>query len=67
MVISYKSFGTTYPSLLQKPMPQYRVYKGQSVGSDKFSVVWCQPIGLMQVVGREGGEVVSAALKTDVL
>jgi len=24
------------------------------VGNDKFSVVWCQPIGLMQVAGREG-------------
>jgi len=33
----------------------------------KFSVTWCQSIGLMQLVGRGGGiVVVSAALKRDV-
>ena len=35
--------------------------------SGKFSVVWCHPIGLMQVVGREGSVVVCVALKRDVL
>ena len=31
------------------------------MGIDKFSVAWCQPVGLMQVVGREGSVVVSAS------
>jgi hypothetical protein len=31
------------------------------VGGDKFSVAWCQPVGLLQVVGREGSVVVSAS------
>jgi hypothetical protein len=32
------------------------------VGGYKFSVTWCQPVGLMQMVGRKGreGNVVSA-------
>ena len=29
----------------------------------KVSVAWCQPIGLMQVVGRERNVVVSVALE----
>jgi len=29
------------------------------------SVVWCQPIGLLQVVGWEGSVVVSAARERD--
>jgi len=33
-----------------------------------FSVMWCQPVGLLQVEGREGGSVIiNAALKKDVL
>jgi len=37
------------------------------VGSKKFSVAWCQPLGLMGVVGREGRSVViSAALGKDI-
>jgi hypothetical protein len=35
------------------------------VGGDKFSVAWCKPVGLMQVVGRDRDLVVSAALKRD--
>jgi hypothetical protein len=31
------------------------------VGGDKFSVAWCRPVELMQVVGREGSVVVSAS------
>lgn len=31
---------------------------------DKLSAEWCQPTGLMQVVGREGGVVVRTAMKT---
>ena len=31
--------------------PQYGVYTGKSVGSENVSVVWCQPVGLLQVVG----------------
>jgi len=26
---------------------------GKSLGGDNFSVAWCQPEGLIQVVGRE--------------
>ena len=35
------------------------------MGGDKLSVTWCQPIGLMHVVGRRGSVLVSAALKRD--
>ena len=31
------------------------------------SVVWCQRVGLMQVEGREGGNVINAELKKDIL
>ena len=31
------------------------------MGGDKFSVAWCQPVGLMEGVGREGSVVVSAS------
>ena len=31
----------------------YGVYIKKGGGGDKFSVAWCQPIGLIQVVGRE--------------
>jgi hypothetical protein len=34
------------------------------MGGDKFSVVWCQPIGLTHTVGREGGVVMSVTLQT---
>jgi hypothetical protein len=34
--------------------PVERVYKGKNVGSGKFSVVWCQTVGLVGEVGREG-------------
>ena len=61
-VTSYQCFGTACCSYLQGSRiqkeswsPWYRVYVGKSVGSDMFSVVWCQPVGLMQVEGREGG------------
>ena len=68
MVIYYRRFGTTCrvpssefknpkPSLL----PQYGVYIFKSVGGEK-SVVWCQPIGLMQVGGMEGGVVENSVL-----
>jgi hypothetical protein len=60
LVISYRRFGTTYRSHLQGSriqkeswLSQYRVYIGKSGGGDTFSVEWCQPIGLMQVFGRE--------------
>jgi hypothetical protein len=33
----------------------YGVYIGKSVDSGKFSVAWCQTVGLVGVVGREGG------------
>jgi hypothetical protein len=36
------------------------------VGSGKFSVAWCQPLGLVGVVGMEGHVVVCAALKRDI-
>jgi len=36
------------------------------MGGDKISGVWCQLIGLVQVVAREGSVVVSAPLKRDV-
>jgi len=61
VVISYRSFGTTYRSHLQGSriqkeswLSQYGVYRGKSGDGDKFSVEWCQPIGLMQVFGRDG-------------
>ena len=57
MVISYRHFGTTYRSHLQGSriqkeswLSEYTVYVGKSVGGEKFSVVRCQPIVLMQVV-----------------
>jgi hypothetical protein len=46
-------------------LSQYGVDIGKSVGGDKFSVAWCQAVGLMQVVGRDRDVVVSAALKRD--
>jgi hypothetical protein len=47
-------------------LSQYGVDIGKSVGSiDKFSVAWCQAVGLMQVVRRDRDIVVSAALKRD--
>jgi len=61
VVISYRRFGTTYQSHLlwsriqkERCLLNYGVYIGKSVGSDKFSVVWCQPLGLVGVVEREG-------------
>ena len=72
VVIPYQHFGTTYRSLIQGSriqkeswLSQYGVDIRKSVGNDKFSVAWCQPVGLMQVVGRGGDVVVSAALKRD--
>ena len=69
MVISYRCFGTTSRSHRLGPgiknendLFQFGVYIGKNVGSCKFSVAWCQPIGLMQVVEREGSVVVRAAL-----
>ena len=35
------------------------------MSGDNFSAAWCKPVGLIQVVGREG-ECVSAALKRDI-
>jgi len=46
-------------------LSQYGVDIGKSVGGDKFSVAWCQAVGLMQVVGRDRDVVVSGALKRD--
>jgi len=70
MVISYRCFGTTYRSHLlgsgiqnESKLFQFGVYIGKSVGSCKFSVAWCQPVGLMQMFGREGSVVVCTALK----
>jgi len=38
------------------------------VGRDKFSVAWCQPVGLMQVGERgSGGVVASATLRQGIL
>ena len=61
IVIPYRCFGTTYWSHLQGPriqkessLSKYGVIIGKSVASDKFSVAWCQPIGLMQLAGKEG-------------
>jgi hypothetical protein len=42
--------------------PQYGVYTGESVGCE-VSVVWCQPIGLLQVVGMDSMVVVSVTWK----
>jgi hypothetical protein len=58
-VIPYQLFGITYWSHLQRSRIQkesqelsYGVYIRNNVGGGMFSVVWCQPIGLMQ---EEGG------------
>jgi hypothetical protein len=53
LVISYPRFGTTTIQTDSR-LSQYAVYTGTSGGGDKFSVMWCQSIGLMQVVWREG-------------
>jgi len=54
--ISYRRFGTTVPtSGFKNPkeslQPQHGVYTGKNVGGKNVSVVWCQPVGLLQVVG----------------
>jgi len=68
VVIPYWRFGIAYRSHLQGTRIQKEsrvslsgVYTRKSVGSNKFSVTWCQPVGSMQVVGREGSVVVSAS------
>jgi hypothetical protein len=60
VVIAYRSFGATYRSQLQgsriqkeSRLSQYGVYIRKSVAGFKFSGVWCQPVGLMQVAGKE--------------
>jgi len=70
---SYEIFRITYLSHLQRSrtqkeirLSQYGTLTGKSMGGDKTSGAWCQLIGLVHVVGREGGVVVSAALKRDV-
>ena len=69
--IYYRSFGTTYGSNLQgsriqkKPViPIGRLYRDRCSWR-KVSVVWCQPIRLMQVVWGEGSVVVRAAGERD--
>jgi hypothetical protein len=45
----------------QSLLPQYGIYIVKSVDGE-VSVVWCQPVGLMQVVGTEGSVVVNSIL-----
>jgi len=65
VVISYLRLRTTYraPSLefknpKESMYSQYEVYVGKSVDGENVSGVWCQPIGLLQVVGQRvcGGQ-----------
>ena len=56
---SYRSFGITVPSSgFKNPkeslQPQHGVYTGRNVGGKNVSVVWCQPVGLLQVAGWRG-------------
>lgn len=41
-------------NLPAKPVPPYRCYIGKSVSSEKFSVAWCETIGLLLVRGWNG-------------
>jgi hypothetical protein len=67
-------FRITYLSHLQSSGTQkeirlyrYGILTGKSMGGDKISGAWCQLIGLVHVVGSEGGVIViRAALKRDV-
>jgi hypothetical protein len=73
VVIYYRRFGTTYQSLLQgswvqkKPAVPVRSLYEEECGRWKVLIAWCQPIGLKQLVGREGSVVVSAAVIEEIL
>jgi len=50
--VSVQSLGCRNPK--ESLLSQHRVYYREEYGQWKVSITWWQPIGLMQVVGREG-------------
>ena len=70
VIISYWRLRTTYWYHLQasiqkrKPVAIAQNLYSEEGGSDKFLVALCQPIGLMQVDGREGGSIVISMMIT---
>ena len=51
LLVTSSQFKNPKDSCLQ---PQYGVLIGKNVGSENISVVWCQPVGLLQVIGWRG-------------